>query len=90
MSSWFLMGLVSERTGDQRRKDPAPELSPKQFPALLCAEGTRRARCEAIAMGKNARMGAMSLLLDLREEVVLLILDGGRGRLHPAAFLGGR
>ena len=82
-----LLHRISKYAGKFLGRQTALRDSPRQTPeevasarghvqvaALIRAEATRRAQCEAFAMGLRERLGAGSLVLLLDAEVVRMIL----------------
>ena len=55
-------------------EDEATAEGHHQIAAMLKAEGVRRARYVAFAMGHHARLGDKSLVLELDAEVVRMVL----------------
>ena len=67
--------LSATSSSGETAEDLASALGQNRVAALLAAEATRRAECEAFAMGQHGRLGATSPVLGLEEGVVRMVLD---------------
>ena len=67
--------MDSKLSDGRTPEDAAIAIPHPQIAAMIRAEGVRRAKCEAFALGQHARLGAGSWVQALDAGVVSMVLE---------------